>query len=134
MKILKLMIIMGVILTSCGTLRGPVLQEQLVEDEILITRKYVGDFIDYRHTGPETYSGYNIIWIKTSMESLYGKFSAYGRKCDFNPGDRLYIKRTYFTPGGVSGYWIYIIENDSSVTYELTEFQHDREVSAATWF
>ena len=134
MKILKLMIIMGVILTSCGTLRVPVLQEQLVEDEILITRKYVGDFIDYRHTGPETYSGYNIIWIKTTMESLYGKFSAYGRKCDFNPGDRLYIKRTYFTPGGVSGYWIYIIENDSSVNYELTEFQHDREVSAATWF
>ena len=132
MKILKLLILMGVILASCGTLKTPVIPVE--EDALLITRKYAGEFLDYRHTGPDTYSGYNIIWIKTSLDTLYGKFSAYGKKCKFTPGDRLYLRRDYYVPGGVSGYWIYLIENDSAVAYQLTEFQHDREVPVETWF
>jgi len=132
MRILKLIIITGVVLASCGTLKSPVVP--VVEDELVVTRKYVGDFLDFRRTGPDTYSGYNVIWIKTSLEALYGKISAYGRKCEFAPGDRLYLKRTFFVPGGVSGYWIYEIENDSLVAYKLTEFQHDREVAVETWF
>ena len=122
----------ALILVSCGTLKTPVMP--IEEDTLLITRKYVGEFVDYRHTGPDTYSGFNVIWIKTSLDTLYGKFSAYGRKCKFAPGNRLYVRRDYFVPGGVSGYWIYRIENDSDLSYELTEFQHDREVSIDTWF
>jgi hypothetical protein len=106
----------------------------LTEEGLFITRKYIGQFIDYRHTGPETYGGPNIIWIKTSMEKTYGKISAYGKKCDFSVGDNLYLKRSYYSPGGVSGYWVYQVENDSSVFYRCTNFQHDKKVLIETWF
>ncbi len=104
------------------------------ENDLFIIRKYIGHFIDYRHTGPETYGGPNIIWIKTSMDKMYGKISAYGKKCDFSVGDNLYLKRTYYSPGGVGGYWVYQIENDSSVYYRCTNFQHDKKVMVETWF
>ena len=42
--------------------------EIVIEDEFLLTRKYIGEFLDYRHTGPETSDGPNIIWIKTVRE------------------------------------------------------------------
>jgi hypothetical protein len=104
------------------------------EDELVITRKYVGSFIDYRHTGLETYEGPNLIWIKTSLGSIYGKLSAYGKNCDFTVGDNLYVRRILYTPGGISGYWIYQVENDKSVYYRLTDFQHDKKVFIDTWF
>jgi hypothetical protein len=132
MKKLFLMVLTGIILTSCSTTRKS--YTVLAEDELMITRKYVGYYVDYRLTDPEEFRGVNIIWIKTSRDSTYGKISAYGRRCEFSPGDRLYLRRTYLSPGGISGYWIYKIENDASVTYKLTEFQHDREVSIGTWF
>jgi hypothetical protein len=90
--------------------------------------------MDYRHTGPENYDGPNIIWVKTSMEDVYGKISAYGKKCEFSEGDRLYLRRTFYSPGIVSGYWVYTLENDSSVSYRATDLQHDREVFIKTWF
>ena len=104
------------------------------EDELLVIRKYVGNFRDFRHTGIETYGGPNIIWIKTSMENTFGKISAYGKNCEFSVGDNLYLKRTYYSPGGVSGYWVYQIENDSSIYYRVTDFQHDKKVFVETWF
>jgi hypothetical protein len=108
--------------------------EIVIEDEFLMTRKYVGVFLDYRHTGPSTSDGPNIIWIKTSMEKNFGKLSAYGKNCDFTMGDKLYIRRTFFSPGDVSGYWIYQIENDSTVYYRLSEFQYDKKVYVETLF
>lgn len=131
MKKLSLLVLMGVII-SCSALRRS--SSSLEEDELLITRKFVGVYMDYRHTGPESFAGPNIIWIKTSMDNTFGKISAYGKKCDFSPGDRLYIRRIYYTPGGVFGYWEYQIENDSSIYYKVSEFQHDNEVSITTWF
>lgn len=107
---------------------------KIIEDKLFISRKFVGTFLDYRHTGPDTYNGPNLIWIKTSMENIYGKISAYGKKCKFSPGDKLYLRRSNYSPGGVSGYWIYEIENDSSVYYRATDFQHDRKVEIETWF
>jgi hypothetical protein len=130
MKIL-LFLILTVMVASCSTYTKSSLQQ---EDQLVVTRKYMGDFIEYRHTGAETMSGPNIIWIKTSLDSTYGKISAYGKKCDFSPGERLYIRRILYSPGGVSGYWEYRIENDSSLFYKVTEFQHDRKVSAQTLF
>jgi hypothetical protein len=106
----------------------------VTEDKLFISRRYVGIFVDYRQTGPDTFNGPNIIWIKTSMDDIFGKISAYGRKCDFSVGDKLYIKRSYYTPGGIFGFWIYRIENDSSVYYKITDFQHDRKVQIDTWF
>jgi len=104
------------------------------EDELFIVRKYVGRFLDYRITGAETYGGPNIIWIKTSMDNTYGKISAYGKKCDFSVGENLYLKRTYYNPGGINGYWVYQIENDSSIYYRASDLQHDKKVLVETWF
>jgi hypothetical protein len=104
------------------------------EDKLFISRRYVGNFLDYRQTGPDTYNGPNLIWIKTSMENTLGKISAYGKKCEFSVGDKLYLKRKYYSPGQVSGYWEYQIENDSSIYYKATEFQYDRKVYIETWF
>jgi hypothetical protein len=110
--------------------------EIVIEDEFLITRKYVGDFLDYRHTGQDNSDFPNIIWIKTSMDKTFGKLSALGKNCDFTPGDHLYIRRIFYSPGDVSGsgYWIYQIENDSSTYYRLSEFQYDKKVYIETLF
>jgi len=106
----------------------------IIEDKLFISRKYMGTFLEYRHTGPDTYNGPNIIWIKTSMSGTYGKISAYGKKCQFTVGDKLYLKRKYYSPGEVSGFWEYWIENDSSRYYRVTDFQHDRKVPVENWF
>lgn len=105
-----------------------------VEDKLLISRKYIGRFLDYRQTTPKASNGMNIIWIKTTMESTYGKLSAFGKRCDFVPGDNLYIKRSYMSPGGISGYWVYYIENDSSLYYRLSDYQYDRKVGTDLLF
>ena len=106
----------------------------LEEDEFIITRKCIGDYIDFRHTGSDTFSGTNLIWVKTSMESTYGKISAYGKNCEFSAGERVYLTRKYYSPGGISEYWIYSIENDSSVYYRVTDFQNDHKVLVKDWF
>jgi hypothetical protein len=129
----KLIFLLIIALTvSCGSVKKGT--SGLTEDELIITRKYIGVFMEYRHTGPENYDGPNIIWVKTSMEDVYGKISAYGKKCDFSEGERLYLRRTFYSPGIVSGYWVYTLENDSSVSYRATDLQHDREVYIKTWF
>ncbi len=127
-----LLLMLVAITASCSTLRMST--SEIAEDDLIITRKYVGDFIEYRHTGPENYEGPNIIWIKTTMENQYGKISAYGRRCDFAAGDRLYLRRIFYSPGIVSGYWVYVIENDGAVSYRATDLQHDREVFIKAWF
>ncbi len=132
MKKLIFLILISLTTISCSSLKQGAMG--LTEDELIITRKYVGVFMEYRHTGPENYDGPNIIWVKTSMEDVYGKISAYGKKCEFSDGDRLYIRRTFYSPGIVSGYWVYTLENDSSVSYRATDLQHDREVFIKTWF
>jgi hypothetical protein len=109
---------------SCVTTK----QASIPEDRLLQTRKYVGIFLDYRHTGPERIGDPNLIWIKTTMEDNYGKISAYSKECKFTEGERLYIRRIYYTPGGVTGYWVYQIESgDESINYRLSEFQYDRK-------
>jgi hypothetical protein len=107
---------------------------KLKEDEFLITRKYAGQFLDYRHTGPGNYAGPNLIWIKTSMDKTYGKIAAFGKTCQFKVGENLYLRKIFFSPGDVTGYWIYQIENDSSFFYRLSEFQYDKKLYVETWF
>ncbi len=124
------LIILMVLGISCATTKRTGL---LPEDEIFVTREYVGDFVDYRHTGPETFGDPHIIWIKTTMDSTYGKISAYGKKCEFSLGDKIYLRRTYSAPG-VFGYWEYQIENESSVFYRVSEFQFDNKVLVQNWF
>jgi hypothetical protein len=107
---------------------------KVTEDKLFLSRKYAGKFLDFRQTGPKTNGSQNIVWIKTSMESTFGKISAIGKKCTFKVGENLYIKRTYYNPGGVSGYWVYQIENNSGVFYRLSDIQYDKKVGVETFF
>jgi len=124
---LILLLILGI---SCTTTKKTGL---LPEDQILVTRQYVGNFIDYRHTEPEKFGDPHIIWIKTTMDSTYGKISAYSKKCEFSVGDKIYLKRTFITPG-VFGHWEYQIENGNNVWYRISEFQYGNKILAQSWF
>lgn len=124
-------IILILLTGSCVTTK----QASVPEDRLLQTRKYVGIFLDYRHTTPERFGDPNLIWIKTTMEDYYGKISAYSKDCKFTEGERLFIRRVYYTPGGISGYWIYQIESgDESINYRLSEFQYDKKQLVQTLF
>ncbi|MCK7530015.1 MAG: hypothetical protein MZV63_02630 [Marinilabiliales bacterium] len=100
---------------------------------LYVTRRYIGDFEDYRHTAPPGFGDPHLIWIKTTQDSTFGKISAYSKDCEFSAGDRLYLRRKYVTPG-VFGYWIYQIENDSSIFYRVCEYQNDRKVLIQSWY
>jgi hypothetical protein len=102
---------------------------------MMLTRKYVGNFVEYRQHVPEKFGEPYLIWIKTTMDSTYGKISAYGERCDFQKGNRLYIKRIQLSPGPLSTYWEYQIESDDNPAYyKLSEFQHDRKNLIGSWF
>jgi hypothetical protein len=130
MKALIIIVFSGLII-SCSTANHS--SSLLREDQFFVTRKYVGDFLDYRHTVPQSIGSPHLIWIKTTMDSTYGKISAYSRKCDFSAGDRLYLKRIYSSPG-IFGFWEYQIENDSSLFYRVSEFQYDNKVLVQSMF
>ena len=104
------------------------------ESELVTTRRFAGIFIDYRATVTEELPKMEVIWIKTSMENRYGKICAIGKKCEFSKGDRLYFTKKFYSPGMIGGKWEYYIENDSSVVYQLTDYQSDKKVLTETWF
>jgi hypothetical protein len=130
MKKLILLALTGAII-SCGTAKK--YSSVLNEDELFNSRKYIGNFVDYCHTGPESLGGPHLIWIKTTMYNTFGRISAYGKKCDFSAGDKVYLRRLYSTPGR-SGYWEYQVENDSSVVYRASEFRYENNVLVQAWF
>lgn len=120
-----------IIVASCSTAGKTATEPE--EDKLFVTRMYIGDYQDFRHTAPARFGDPHLIWIKTSRDSTFGKISAYSRECGFREGDRLYLRRKYVTPG-VYGYWMYQIENDSSVFYRVSEFQNDRKVLVQSWY
>jgi len=124
------LIVLFILGISCSTTKKTGL---LPEDQVLVTRQYVGNFIDYRHTGPENFGDPHIIWIKTTMDSTCGKISAYSKICEFSVGDKIFLKRTYITPG-VFGHWEYKLENENSVSYRISEFQYGNKILAQSWF
>jgi hypothetical protein len=107
----------------------------LPEDELFVTRKFVGNFVECELNPPSYFGNPHVLTITTTLDSLYGKISAYSKKCDFLSGDRLYVKRVYQTTG-VFGSWIYQIENEApvKVTYQISEFQNGKKVLAQSWF
>jgi hypothetical protein len=119
------------IVASCSTATKTATEPE--EDRLYVTRMYIGDYQDFRHTAPGKFGDPHLIWIKTSRDTTFGKISAYSRECDFKEGDRLYLCRKYVTPG-VYGYWMYQIENDSSVFYRVSEYQNDRKVLVQSWY
>lgn len=132
MKKLGLLIIVALVAASCGSVKHMFAPR---EDGLVMTRKYIGTFIEYRSTPPARFGDPNLIWIKTSMEGTYGRISAYSRDCEFKPGESVYIRKVFIMPGGVSGYWSYQVESeDEKTVYRLTEFQNDKKVLVETWF
>ena len=121
MKKLILLVLIGTTI-ACSTAKKT--SSFIKEDELFNSRKYIGNFIDYCHTGPESLGGPHLIWIKTTLYNTFGKLSAFGKKCDFSAGDKIYLRRLYQTPGNY-GYWEYQIENDSAVVYRLSDFRYE---------
>jgi hypothetical protein len=105
----------------------------LRNNDLSVTRRYIGNFLDYSHTGPEIFGGVNLIWIRTTQFNSYGKISAYGKDCKFEPGEKIYLKRMYSTPGPY-GNWEYQIENDSSVVYRMSNFRYENNVLVQATF
>jgi len=103
------------------------------EDKLYVTRKYVGNYLDYRHTTPDMYGNPDLIWITTTLDSIYGKISAFGKDCTFTEGDRLFLRRV-LTTSGKDQKWIYQIENDASAYYMINEYQNHNNVIVKTWF
>ncbi len=131
MKKLTFLLLLFSVVISCTTSNRS--DSEIDEDRLYVTRRYIGDYEDFRHTAPGSFGDPHLIWIKTTQDSTFGKISAYSSDCEFNAGDRLYLRRKYVTPG-VFGYWIYQIENDSSVFYRVCEFQNDRKVLVQSWY
>jgi hypothetical protein len=124
-------IILTLILLSCGSSHKYF--SDLQEDELYITRRYIGDFMGYQYLGSKSFGGPHIISIKTSLDTAYGKLSVYSKKCEFIIGEKLYLRRTY-SASGVFGYWYYQIENNSSVQYKISEFTSDDKILVQSWF
>jgi hypothetical protein len=97
----------------------------LPQDELVITRKYVGNFVSYTNTSSSGLAAPHILLVKTSQDSIYGEISICSRRCKFEPGERLYIRRGY-QPNGRTGYWIYQIENEkeNKIWYRLSDFEY----------
>ena len=79
----------------------------------------------------------NLIFYGSKLQwtALMARFLHIGERCDFQKGDRLYIKRIQLSPGPLSTYWEYQIESDdNAIVYKLSEFQHDRKNLIRNWF
>ncbi|NMD02419.1 MAG: hypothetical protein GYA71_04020 [Bacteroidales bacterium] len=123
--------ILFVLLVSCST----AVPFTGGEDQLMITRKYVGDFVESTYSAPSKASEPHLIWITTTLESTYGKIAAYSKSCDFNKGERLYIRRILSDNGSVWGEWQYQIESDrDNIKYILSQPQKMNNKVISSWF
>ncbi len=125
-------LLLSLIVLSCASVNKSGL---LPEDELFVTRKFVGNFIEGEITPPEYFGNPPLLSITTTLDSLYGKISVYSKKCDFLTGDRLYVRRVYQSTG-IFGSWVYQIENENPerVSYQVSGFQSGKKVLAQSWF
>jgi hypothetical protein len=121
MKKILIILLTGIIVSCSTTKKSSTL---LQEEQLMMTRKYIGNFVAYYHTMPQIVGDNDLIWIKTTIYSSYGKISAYGKTCNFSVGDKIYLKPISSTPGNF-GNWVYQIENDSSVYYRVSDFRFE---------
>jgi len=125
MKKINLLSVLCLLAMSCSVTNVSVVQE----DQVFLTRRYAGNFVDYIYSQPDKFGDPPLIWIKTTLEDTYGEISAYSKNCKFQPGERLYIRRIYARSGGVFGSWIYQIESDIDKTnYMLSQFQYENKI------
>jgi len=131
-NIIPLLLLLGLLTTSCGIINST--QTTIDEDKPFQANKYAGRFISDTITKPEKFGNPWILWIKTDMQDTYGIISAYSRKCEFLPGEHLYIRRVYLNPG-LGGYWAYQIKGiTTNKFYKLSKFQYGNKTLTQTWF
>lgn len=118
------------IVASCSTVNRS--SSLIEEDKLYVTRIYVGNFLDFRHTASDSYGNPDLIWIETTQDTIHGKISAYSKECAFSPGERLYLRRV-LTTNGKNEAWVYQVENSDTVNYEINEYQDHNNVLEA-WF
>ena len=87
------------------------------EDSLVITRRYVGNYMDFRRAGEGGPLNPKIFWIKTSLDKEYGKIGVYAKgEMGFIPNDRLYLRRIYFQHMAVSK-WTYQLESGNEQVF-----------------
>ena len=97
-----------------------VLEPGMQREELMITRKYVGNLLDHKRVEGIGVLDPDVVWLKTTLEPHYGKIGIYVTgelKLDLK--DRLYIRRYYSGNPGVDQ-WAYFLEsNDGKTFYRL---------------
>jgi len=87
------------------------------EGSLVVTRKYVGNFLDYRLTDSKGPLTPDIFWIKTTLEGQYGKIGVYARgDMEFTPEERLYLRKYYFQNPAM-GSWEYRLESGNQQVF-----------------
>ncbi|MCD4769098.1 MAG: hypothetical protein K8R35_02890 [Bacteroidales bacterium] len=90
------------------------------EGSLVITRKYAGNYLDFRQTGEGGPLDPYIFWIKTSLEEKYGKIGVYAKgQMAFTLNDRLYLRRTFYQHPAMKT-WEYKLESgDQQIFYYI---------------
>jgi len=116
MKKAILFLIVSTLFCSCAPEKV-----MMQEDVMMITRKYVGQFLDHRYT-PGRFVDPNTTWIKISYDSVLGKIPVCSKDCEFEKGDYLYVRKRFISlPGNPAGFWTYTLESsDQRTSYRLS--------------
>lgn len=110
----KLLIILSLLLlASCATTKP----DFLPEDQMFITRKYIGDVV--RCSEPSRVNGNYITEIKINTGDL---LQVYCRKCKFTTGDRLYV-RIEDLGDTFANSLVYVVESRSG-TYRISQMEY----------
>ncbi|MCU0378876.1 MAG: hypothetical protein MUC78_11530 [Bacteroidales bacterium] len=123
-------VVLLLLVFSCSTIDKPASTPE--EDKLFMTRIYIGNFLDYRHTSSDDNGNPDLIWITTTRDSIHGKISAHGRECLFTPGERLYISRVQSAIGKGEA-WQYRIENSDTIRYLINEYHDHRRDLVGSW-
>ncbi len=129
---IKLSSFLILLCTAVSCITGNRSASLVEEDNLYVTRIFVGNFLDYKHTASDSKGNPDLIWITTSRDSIHGKISAYSKECHFTPGERLYLRRV-LAVNGKSEAWVYRIENADTVNYMLNEYQNHNKDLADDW-
>lgn len=117
------------LLISCSTTKESGL---LPEDELFVTRKYVGNFIEYKYTSKK-FGEPPIMYISTTQDSIYNDMSIYSRECQFKKGEQLYLRRVYIKQN-MWGSWEYQLENNNDIVYRISGFKYGQKMLVQDWF
>ncbi len=114
MRIIYLIIVIA-ILSACS-----VSESVMQEEQLMITRKYVGNLLDYRRVEGEGLLDPDVVWLKTTLESNYGKIGIYVKgELELDVNERLYLRRSHADTPGINQ-WNYFLESNSGeVFYRL---------------